>query len=97
MRARYPGYVPAIIKCDRSVGMSKKRFLLPENESFSYALSHIRRYIQIKPSEAIFFMVDGVMITSSDNIGCFYSQFVVGKNIDNRFLIIDVFKESTFG
>lgn len=97
LRARYPGYVPAIIKCDQSIEMSKKRFLLPENESFSYALSHIRRHIKLKPSEAIFFMVNGVMITSSDNIGCFYSQYVVGKNPDNRFLIIDVFKENTFG
>jgi hypothetical protein len=42
-------------------------------------------------------MVNGVMITSSDNIGCFYSQYIVGKNHDDRFLIIDVFKENTFG
>lgn len=97
LRAKYPGYIPTIIKCDQSIEMTKKRFLLPESESFSYALVNIRRHIQLKPSEAIFFMIDAVMIKGSDNIGHFYSQYVVGKNSDDRILIIDVFKESTFG
>jgi hypothetical protein len=95
--AKYPGFVPAIIKCDQSIEMSKKRFLLPRNESWSYALQSIRRHIALKPSEAVFFMVDGVMLQSSCNIGDFYSKYCDGKAMDDRLLVIDVFKENTFG
>jgi len=95
--AKYPGYVPAIIKCDSSIEMTKKRFLLPKNECWSYALASIRRHIVLKPSEAVFFMIDGVMLKSSDNIGNFYSQFVANRRLEDRFLVIDVFKENTFG
>lgn len=95
--AKYPGFVPAIIKCDQSIEMSKKRFLLPRNECWSYALQSIRRHIVLKPSEAVFFMIDGVMLQSSCNIGDFYSKYCDGKAMDDRLLVIDVFKENTFG
>jgi len=42
-------------------------------------------------------MIDGVMLKSSDNIGNFYSQFVANRRLEDRFLVIDVFKENTFG
>lgn len=90
--SKYPGYIPAIIKCDDTIEMTKKRFLLPRNESWSYALSSIRRHIALKPSEAVFFMVDGIVLESSANIGNFYNN-----HYSNQFLIIDVFKENTFG
>ena len=90
--AKYPGFVPAIIKCDQSIEMSKKRFLLPRNECWSYALSSIRKHIVLKPSEAVFFMVDGIILESSANIGVFYNN-----HCPNLFLIIDIFKENTFG
>tara|TARA_R110002126_G_scaffold4831_7_gene25022 strand:+ start:103 stop:516 length:414 start_codon:yes stop_codon:yes gene_type:complete len=77
--------------------MSKKRFLLPRNECWSYALQSIRGHIALKPSEAVFFMVDGVILQSSYNIGDFYSKYCEGKSMDDRLLVIDVFKENTFG
>lgn len=95
--AKYPGYIPAIIKCNQTIEMTKKRFLLPRNECWSYALSTIRRYIVLKDSEAIFFMVDGVLLQSSSNIGDFYETYCKNKPLDDRFLVIDVFKENTFG
>ena len=66
--AKYPGFVPAIIKCDQSIEMTKKRFLLPRNECWSYALSSIRKHIVLKPSEAVFFMVDGIILESFYNL-----------------------------
>lgn len=97
IRAKYPGYTPCIIKCDASIEMTKKRFLLPESENFGHALQSIRQHVQVKPSEALFFMIDGVMLRTSDNIGNFYSQYVANRTLDNRFLLIDIFKENTFG
>jgi predicted AlkP superfamily pyrophosphatase or phosphodiesterase len=97
IRAKHPGYIPAIIKCDASIEMTKKRFLLPESENFGHALQSIRRYVKVKPSEAIFFMIDGMMLKTSDNIGNFYSQYVANRRTDDGFLIIDIFKENTFG
>jgi hypothetical protein len=97
IRAKYPGYVPSIIKCDASIEMTKKRFLLPESENFGHALHNIRKHVKVKPSEALFFMIDGVMLKTSDNIGNFYSQYVANRTLDDSFLIIDIFKENTFG
>jgi hypothetical protein len=42
-------------------------------------------------------MIDGVMLKTSDNIGNFYSQYVANRTLDDSFLIIDIFKENTFG
>jgi hypothetical protein len=95
--AKYPGFVPVIIKCDPTIEMTKKRFLLPRNECWSYALQSIRRHIALKPSEAVFFMVDGVILQSSSNIGDFYCKYCEGKAMEDRILVIDVFKENTFG
>jgi hypothetical protein len=95
--AKYPTFVPAIIKCDQTIEMTKKRFLLPRNECWSYALSSIRRHIVLKSSEAVFFMVDGVILQSSSNIGDFYKKYCDGKALEDRILVIDVFKENTFG
>jgi hypothetical protein len=95
--AKHPGFCPAIIKCDPSISMSKKRFLLPRDQCWSYALSSIRNHISLKPSEAIFFMVNGCLLQSSGNIGDLYVQYCEGKKSDDRYLVIDVFKENTFG
>jgi len=94
--AKYPAFVPAIIKCDQTIEMTKKRFLLPRNECWSYALSSIRRHIVLKSSEAVFFMVDGVILQSSSNIGDFYKKYCDGKALEDRILVIDVFKETHF-
>jgi len=42
-------------------------------------------------------MVDGIILQSSSNIGDFYAKYCEGKAIDDRIMVIDVFKESTFG
>jgi hypothetical protein len=42
-------------------------------------------------------MVDGIILQSSSNIGDFYAKYCEGKAIDDRILVIDIFKESTFG
>ena len=97
IRAKHPGYVPTIIKCNASIEMTKKRFLLPESENFGYALQSIRKHVQVKPSEALFFMIDGIILKTSDNIGNFYSQYVANRTLEDRFLVIDIFKENTFG
>jgi hypothetical protein len=42
-------------------------------------------------------MIDGVILQSSSNIGDFYAKYCEGKPMEDRLLVIDVFKESTFG
>jgi hypothetical protein len=42
-------------------------------------------------------MVDGVILQSSSNIGDFYAKYCEGKPMEDRLLVIDVFKENTFG
>lgn len=93
--SKYPNYVPCFIKCDPSLTSKKTKFLLPRDECWSYAIANIRKHIDCKPSEALFFMVDGKIIAGSGNIGTFYSGYV--KSRKGKVVIIEVFKEKAFG
>jgi hypothetical protein len=58
IRSKYYGFVPAIILPDKNIEICKRRFLLPESENFGHCCASIRKHIQVKPSEAVFFLID---------------------------------------
>ena len=97
IRSKYYGFVPAIILPDKEIEMCKRRFLLPENENFGYCVASIRKHIQVKPNEAVFFLIDNKIMDMQQNIGAFYSQYKRNKKLDEAFLYISIMKESTFG
>lgn len=97
IRSRYSGYVPAIILPDKDIEICKRRFLLPETENFGFCIASIRKHIKLKPSEAIFFLVDNKIMDMSQNIGAFYSLYRLNKKPKDAFLYINIIKENTFG
>jgi hypothetical protein len=97
IRSKYYGFVPAIILPDKEIEMCKRRFLLPETENFGYCVASIRKNIQLKPSEAVFFLIDNKIMDMTQNIGAFYSQYKLNKKPEDAFLYINIIKEKTFG
>lgn len=97
IRSKYYGFVPTIILPDKEIEMCKRRFLLPETENFGYCVASIRKHIQLKPSEAIFFLIDNKIMDMQQNIGAFYSQYKLNKKPQDAFLYINIIKEKTFG
>lgn len=95
--SRHIGYVPAIMIPDKNIEMTKRRFLLPENESFGFCLASIRKHIKLKPSEAIFFLIENRILDMKLNVGEFYKQYKRGRKPDTAFLYIEILKENTFG
>lgn len=95
--SRHIGYVPAIMIPDKNIEMTKRRFLLPENESFGFCLASIRKHIKLKPSEAIFFLIENRILDMKLNVGEFYKQYKIGRKPDTAFLYIEILKENTFG
>lgn len=94
---KYYGNIPAIIKCDSSIEMTKRRFLLPQKETFGYCVSSIRNHVKVKPSESLFFMIDDKILDMNKNVGEFYEKYKLGKNPDKAYLYIQLVKEQTFG
>jgi hypothetical protein len=95
--SKYYGYVPAIIVPDKNIVICKRRFLLPQNENFGFCVASIRKHIKLKPSEAIFFLIDNKIMDMKQNIGDFYSQYKLSKRPSDAFLYINIIKENTFG
>jgi hypothetical protein len=97
IRSKYYGFVPAIILPDKNIEICKRRFLLPETENFGFCVASIRKHIKVKPSEAIFFLIDNKIMDMRQNIGEFYSTYKQNKKPIDAFLYISIIKENTFG
>lgn len=95
--SKYYNYVPAIIKPDINIEISKHRFLLPRNECFGFCIASIRKHIKVKPNEALFFLIDSKIMDMRQNVGEFYERYKRGKKPETAFLYIDIIKENTFG
>jgi len=94
---KYYGYIPAIILPDKDIEICKRRFLLPQTENFGFCMVSIRKHIKVKPSEAIFFLIDNKIMDMKQNIGDFYSQYKLSKKPEEAYLYIQIIKEKTFG
>jgi hypothetical protein len=95
---KYYGYIPAIIlPPDKDIEICKRRFLLPKTENFGFCMISIRKHIKVKPSDAIFFLVDNKIMDMKQNIGDFYSQYKLNKKPEDAYIYIQIIKEKTFG
>jgi hypothetical protein len=95
--SKHSGFIPAIILPNKDIEMTKQKFLLPRSENFGYCMASIRRHIKLKPSEAVFFMIDNKLVNTTQNIGDFYSQYKLNKKPANAFIYLQIIKEQTFG
>jgi hypothetical protein len=94
---KYTGYIPALIIPDKDIEITKRKFLLSKTENFGLCIINIRKYIKIKPSEALFFLIDNKIVDMKENIGDFYEEYKINKKPEDAYLYIHVIKEKTFG
>ncbi len=94
---KYTGYIPTIIIPDKDIEITKRKFLLSKTENFGLCIISIRKYIKIRPSEALFFLIDNKIVDMKENIGDFYQEYKLNKKPEDAYLYINVIKEKTFG
>ena len=97
IKKRYPNRYGIIVsKRDGSQApdITKHKYLVPDDLSISQLIYVFRKRIQVKETQGIFFFIDNVLLSSSNNlIGGIYNQY---KDKDGfLYVIYDV--ENTFG
>ena len=94
---KYSGHIPTIILPDKDIEITKRKFLLSKNENFGLCILTIRKYIKVKPSDALFYLIDNRIVDMKRNIGDFYEEYKLNKKPEEAYLYINVIKEKTFG
>ncbi|XP_059818933.1 gamma-aminobutyric acid receptor-associated protein-like [Hypanus sabinus] len=77
IRAKYPDKVPVIVeKCPRTRlrSLDKKKYLVPSDITVGQFCFLIRKRIQLRPEEALFFFVNNVLPPSSATMGEVYKE-----------------------
>jgi hypothetical protein len=89
LKSRYPNYIPAIVEVNPKFEISKLKYLMPKDVNFGVVMGQIRNNIKnIKPSEAITFLVDDQILSAN----------VMVRELErDNFVFIKIIKESTFG
>ena len=93
MLRKYPTRVPVILNCSKNVTIKKRKYLVPIEITCGQFLYILRKYMDVKPEQAIFIFVNNILPTTSDTIGNVYNTH---KNED-LFLYVFITKENTFG
>ena len=92
LRTKYPNKLPIII-VPRNICISKTKYLVPYDITFSAFIQIIRNNIAINKNEAFFCLIDGILPKNTQSIIELYN---IHNNKDG-FLYIDLVVENTFG
>lgn len=94
IRAKHPNRIPVII-ITRDFELTKKKFLVDENECFSTLFFEIRKHIKLNMKDSVLFLVEHEIVIPSQNIGEFHRRVCMKK--DDKFMYILLQKNQTFG
>ena len=87
-----------IILPNKDIQICKRRFLFHRDNNFGYCVTAVRKHITgLKPSDAIFFLIDDRLISITELVGDFYEKYKRDKREHDAFLYIKIFKENSFG
>ncbi|VDD76936.1 unnamed protein product [Mesocestoides corti] len=93
---KYPNCVPVIVeKSPRAnvPNLDKNKYLVPADLTVGQFYFLIRKRIQLKPEQALFFFVDNTIPPTSANMGALYEEY---RDLD-KFLYIAYSDESVYG
>jgi GABA(A) receptor-associated protein len=96
LRVKYPHKVPVFVTklADSHVpDINKNKFLVPSDIALSSFMYVIRKWIKLKPEQAIFFFINGAMPNMSMTMDQLYFQ----HKSDDGLLRITYAAENTFG
>lgn len=94
LKQKYAEHIPILIRTHQKLEVEKSKYLIPTNFTIGQALAIIRKKIKINSSDAIFCMINNLMIPSSNLIGQVYSEY---KDPSIDMLVMTITKESVFG
>lgn len=92
---RYPDKIPLIVQ-SKDVPLTKIKFLIDKNYSFSYLQLILKKFIDLKPEEAVFYFIGEKKDTipkGNDLLSELYSRY----HDEDGFLYLFLTKESVFG
>jgi len=94
IKSKHPNRVPVII-ITKDFELTKKKFLVDENECFSTLFFEIRKHIKLNMKDSVLFLVEHEIVIPSQNIGEFHRRVCMKK--DDKFMYILLQKNQTFG
>ena len=95
LRKKYPDRIPIfLVKGATTVTtIVKTKFLVPNELTFGEFVYNIRRLYKLKPEEALFFYINGMLPNNSELIGTVHERH---KSADGALHVV-YSAESTFG
>jgi hypothetical protein len=93
MKGKYPTRIPIILHEGKGILLIKKKFLVPEEMTLGNLMIILRKYINLKDTEAMFAIINNELPPISDSLSSLYNKH---KNKEDV-LDIHIRKESTFG
>ncbi|BHF79901.1 hypothetical protein AAHC03_019118 [Spirometra sp. Aus1] len=96
IRKKYPSCVPVIVEKSpraRVPTLDKNKYLVPSDLTVGQFYFLIRKRIQLKPEQALFFFVENTIPPTSATMGALYSEY--GEH--DHFLYIAYSDESIYG
>ena len=91
IKNKHPLHTPIIV--NTQIKTKKNKFIVPSDSSLSNFKAMFRVYVNLKPEEAIFILINNTMVPGTNLISSIYQKH---KDRDG-FLYLDIFKENTFG
>jgi len=96
VRLRYPERIPVIVEKSpkaRVADVDKKKYLVPAELTVGQFIFIIRKRINLRPEEALFFFVNGSIPSTSNTMGEVYQQ----NHDEDSFLYMMYSDESVYG
>lgn len=96
IRRKYPDRVPVIVERapkSRIADLDKKKYLVPNDLTVGQFYFLIRKRVQLRAEDALFFFVDNVVPPTSATMGSLYNE----HSDEDRFLYIAYSDESVYG
>lgn len=94
---QHPSRIPVVVECSEQLQqehpLSKNKFAVPYDLTLAQFLFVIRKHMKLRPEYAIYAFVNNRLHPTTSAIGTIYAQ----EKMEDGFMYIDIFQESTFG
>lgn len=93
IRDKYPDRIPVIVEYTFPITDNKFKFLVPNDLTMGQFCYVIRKRIKLAPEQALYFFINGKLISTSSIMGQVYKEL----KEECGFLFISCHQEATFG
>ena len=98
LRERYPNRIPIVINEMKDTDfklrkIKKNKFLVPKEMTMGEFIAHVRKYADIKSTECIYFLVNKLLVPTSQTLGSLDHE----TSFPDKMLHMVLCKENAFG